>query len=622
MCGIAGIVYRDREQGVDQPALKAMTRALAHRGPDGEGFWLNKGIGLGHRRLSIIDPEGGAQPLSNEDETVWVVFNGEIYNFQELTHQLKQKGHRFKTRCDTEVILHAYEEEGPGSFRRFRGMFAFALWDQKKRTLFLARDPVGIKPLFYYLDSEKLLFTSELKAFFDYPDLTWKLNVPALDSYFSLGFIMAPDTIYQNCRKLKPGHYATYCEGKFEEVGYWDLASEPPPQKEAAFSEAVNEVRHKIQSAVRSHLVSDVPVGGLLSGGLDSSSVVSFLPQNAANLISTFNISFDDPRYDESSFAAEVARQFGTRHFVRQVCVQPAEMIQKIISIYDEPFGDSSAIPTYLLSQVAREHVKVVLSGDGGDENFGGYRRYIVDLTVSRARKYFPPWIRKIIHRMGLPLSGKAGTALRELGLGEGEGYFHSVSMLKPEEKILLYSPAFQAQLQGSPAQDKFRNIYHQAPSADPLARMIYADLKTLMPDDYLTKVDRASMAHGLEVRIPLLDMDLLSYTYFLPASYKIRGRTTKYLLREAMKGILPDTLLHRGKMGFEIPLARWLKGDLRKLFESRLFSGKGFVADYLDLKRVKLLWKRFLAESYSNASIFWLLLILELWSSSKRKAV
>lgn len=626
VCGIAGIIYLNRDRPVEEKILQAMTGALAHRGPDGEGYWTGKSIGFGHRRLAIIDLEGGRQPLSNEDQSVWVIYNGEIYNYRELTDELKQKGHRFQTRSDTEVIVHAYEEYGTNSFKHFQGMFSFALWDERRRTLFLVRDPVGIKPLFYYTDSEKILFASEIKAFLKHPAFKIGINWCAIDSYLTYGFIPAPQTVYQNCFKLKPGHFASISDGKIKVQSYWDIQDSNPVISTSDFQSAVKEVRELLFQAVTSNLVSDVPLGALLSGGLDSSTVVAIMAKKAGQPVSTFNIGFEDPAYDESSYATTVSDYFRTQHYFKKVQVQPEDILGKIVSIFDEPFGDASAVPTFYLSQIVREKVKVALAGDGGDENFGGYRRYWIDLGLNRFRPRIPNLFKNIFYGLGVsaeyisssPYLKKMSTFLKQTGLSEPEGYYHTVSLLKPEEKKWLYTPDFQSQIKDESPYRSFLEHYNRFADLDPLSRMIYADIQTFLPDDYLTKVDRTSMFHGLEVRVPMLDTRLLSYTFFMPAFYKIRGSRSKIMLREAMKDLLPPTVLSRNKMGFEVPLNSWLKGALRQTVEEKLFRTNGCVSSLLDKSELQKLWGRFLRGAYPNAHLFWALLVLELWQDNQ----
>jgi asparagine synthase (glutamine-hydrolysing) len=531
MCGICGIFEFERREEISPELVRRMTDTIIHRGPDDEGVFVGPGIGLGFRRLSIIDVAGGHQPISNEDGKIWVMLNGEIYNYPELRQELLNRGHKFTTRSDTESIVHLYEEYGEDCFRRLRGMFAIAIWDSRERKLLLARDRVGKKPLFYSADQKRLLFGSELKCLLAADTSIRTINPQALSDYFSYGYVPAPKTIYRDVRKLQPGHFLAASAAGVREVPYWDLSfANVENRSEAEWCELL---RHSLCEATRVRLMSDVPLGAFLSGGVDSSSVVAMMSHLMKRAVTTCSIGFEDKKYDEAIFAREIAQQFHTDHHEQIVHPEAVDILKKLVWHYDEPFADSSAIPTYYVSRVARQYVTVALGGDGGDESLAGYRRYYFDQFENRMRRLVPPAVRSSVFgplgRAYPPLAWaprmfRAKATFQSLSRSPLEGYFNSISIFRPDEKPRFLSKDFQATLAGYDSIEVLQHHYDRAGTDDPLSRIQYVDIKTYLPDDILAKVDRASMAVSLEVRAPMLDHHFLELTAKIPSSLKLRG--------------------------------------------------------------------------------------------------
>jgi len=574
MCGITGIFDSRERRSVDDALLFRMNDSLVHRGPDDSGYHIEPGVGLAQRRLSIIDLAGGHQPMFNEDRTVVLVYNGEIYNFPELTVELTDAGHRFQTRSDTEVIVHAWEEWGEDCVSRFRGMFAFALWDRKRETLFLARDRLGIKPLYYaYLPDGHVIFGSELKALLVHPGLTRDIDPRSVEDYFAYGYVPEPRTIFRQARKLPPGHTLTIERGggRARPREFWDIPFRPVSV--GTEEDVAEELIERLREAVRIRLIADVPLGAFLSGGVDSSSVVAMMAGVSPDPVNTCSISFGASDFNEAHHAARVAERYHTRHHVEPVDTDDFGLIDELARIYDEPFADSSAIPTYRVCQLARKHVKVALSGDGGDENLAGYRRYRWHVYEERTRGLVPYGIRRpLFGSLGsiypkadwAPKLFRAKSTLEALARDSLEGYFHSVSILGDPLRERLFSPQFRTELQDYRAVEVLRRHAQSAPE-HPLSRVQYLDMKTYLVGDILTKVDRASMAHSLEVRVPLLDHKLVEWISGLPPDLKLRGREGKYVFKKALRRYLPDEVIYRPKMGFAVPLATWFRGPLRE---------------------------------------------------------
>jgi len=568
---------------IDRRMLQRMNDTQHHRGPDEGDLYIEPGVGFGHRRLSVIDIAMGQQPLANEDGSVLVCYNGEIYNFRELTAELTALGHRFKTRSDTEVIVHAWEQWGADCVHRFRGMFAFGLWDRKQQVMFVARDRLGVKPLFYAtLPDGYFAFSSELKALRALPSLPGQLDLQAIEDYFAYGYIPEPRTIYQGVHKLPPGHRLTQAVGAppAHAERYWDVPFKI--HAKMSDSDASEELAVRLREAVKIRLVAEVPLGAFLSGGVDSSAVVAMMAGLDTQAVHTCSIAFRDKAFDESAHAAQVAAQYATDHHVETVDTDDYGLLDTLAGLYDEPYADSSAIPTYRVCQLARKRVTVALSGDGGDENLAGYRRYRYAMAEQRVRGYIPSGLRKpVFGTLGkyypkadwAPRVLRAKTTFEALSRDLVEGYFHGVSLMSDQMRARLFSPGFHAGLQGYRAIDTLRAHAARSPTDEPLSLIQYLDMKTYLPGDILTKVDRASMAHALEVRVPLLDHQLVEWISGLPPHMKLRGGEGKYIFKKSMEKYLPHDILYRRKQGFGVPLAAWFRGPLRQRLRDSLLG-------------------------------------------------
>jgi asparagine synthase (glutamine-hydrolysing) len=622
MCGIAGVFDLRAPGEIAPDLLHRMTRVLGHRGPDGEGFHHGPGIGLGFRRLAIIDLAGGDQPIYNEDRTVCVVFNGELYNFQPLRAELLALGHAFRTRSDTEVIVHAWEEWGERALDRFNGMFAFALWDARCERLFLARDRLGEKPLYYSLLADgRLIFASELKALLLCPELERRLDPQAVEDFFAFGYVPDPRSIYQGVRKLPPGHCLSVRRGAPPPAPrcYWDVqfADGVPIRRE----EAEEELIARLREAVRMRMIADVPLGAFLSGGVDSSGVVAMMAGLTPQAVSTFSISFGAKGWDESAYAAQIARRYGTDHHVKAVDPDSFDILDRLATIYDEPFGDSSAIPTLRVCAAAREHVTVALSGDGGDEVFAGYRRYRWHCLEERVRRLVAgPVRRPLFGLLGAlypkldraPRPLRAKTAFQELA-GDGvAAYFSSVSVCNDRLRRQIFSPGLRRDLQGYAAAETLARHLRSSGSQDPLAQVQYADLKTYLPGDILTKVDRASMANSLEVRVPLLDHTLVEWAARLPPDLKLRRNHGKRILKSALRPHVPPDILYRPKQGFAVPLAKWLRGPLRHRVRERLSGALLGESGLFEMAAVARLLDQNESGRRDHSAALWSLLMFE----------
>jgi asparagine synthase (glutamine-hydrolysing) len=624
MCGIAGVLYTASTRAVDPAVLRNMANAIRHRGPDGEGFWTAPGVGLAHRRLSIIDLAGGTQPLGNEDDSVQIVFNGEIYNYQELRAGLVSRGHRFRTHSDTEVIVHLYEEQGERLVERLRGMFTFALWDCRQGQLLLARDRLGIKPLYIYRDAEKLLFASEIKAILAHPGIDRTIDPAALDDYLSFGMVPGTRCIFRGIEKLAPAHTLLVRPDNLHRPvrRYWDLRFEADETlSEADWQEAV---RAKLDEVVRLHLIADVPVGAFLSGGLDSGAIVASCAGQTDGPLHTFSIGFQEESFSELPYARLVSRQYGTRHVEEIVTPDAVEILDKLTYHFDEPFADSSAIPTFLVSRLAAQHVKVALSGDGGDEAFGGYSRYAHDLKEDWLRRRLPGWFRRgVLGPLGrgwpkadwLPRPLRLKTALMNLSLDSAGAYANTMTLCRQPTRRELLADDVARGLDGHRPEQALLEAYASAPSHDALAGMLAADSRVTLPDDFLVKVDRASMAYGLEVRPPLLDHELLELAARIPSRFKVRGGQTKWLFKRSMESRLPADVVWRPKQGFEVPIDAWLRGPLRDVFESAVLSPGARVAGLINQDRARKLYQAHLSRLGRHGGTLWALLVLARWA-------
>jgi asparagine synthase (glutamine-hydrolysing) len=622
MCGICGVV--DFAAGTDfRERIGPMVRSLHHRGPDASGTHVDSLAALGHTRLSIIDlSPDGRQPMSNEDGTVWVTFNGEIYNFAELRQRLIEQGHIFRSRSDTEVLVHLWEQEGEQSVQRLRGMFAYAIWETHRRRLSLVRDRLGIKPLYYTVRNGRLIFGSEIKAILAHGDVPRRLRADALSDYLTFMYVPAPKTMFQDICKLPAGHLASFDRTGLRVRQYWDLEpGEPPAGDEAAIRQ---ELLERLQEAVRMRLVADVPLGAFLSGGVDSSAVVAMMSRCARGRVTTVSVGFPQKQFDELPAARRVAQRYATTHHQEMVDPQAADAVRRIAWHYDEPFADYSAVPTFYVSQAARRHVTVALSGDGGDENFGGYRRYRFDLLERRLRRLLTPVLRMALvaplaavypKADWLPRPLRARQTLRELAAEPAEAYCLSVGLLDERRKARLLHGDLRGELAGYRSSELIRGFMAAAAGRDDLQQLLYTDIKTYLVDDILTKVDRASMAVALEVRVPLLDHSFVEFAHAVPSRLKVRGGQGKRIFKDALSGLLDEDTLRRPKQGFMPPLAQWLAGPLAPMVHDLLLAPGALCGQWLNRRELAAAWRRQQSGTSYTAPLLWTALMLELWA-------
>lgn len=623
MCGLVGIFHLRNKVEINRDLLSKMNESQFHRGPDEGGLHTEPGVGLGHRRLSIIDLSSGQQPLFNEDESVVVVFNGEIYNFQELAEELKQSGHTFRTHSDTEVIVHAWEEWGEACVERFRGMFVFAVWDRNRQTLFLARDRLGIKPLYYAeLSDGQLIFASELKALCCHPLLEKTLDEYAIEEYFAFGYIPEPRSIYRQVKKLPPAHTLTLKTGHELPTPheYWDVSFQPTSR--GSESDIEHELIERLREAVDIRLVSEVPLGAFLSGGVDSSAVVALMAQiEQGKAVNTCSIGFGDPKYNETQFAQQLAERYQTDHIVEQVDPNDFDLIDTLANLYDEPYADSSAIPTYRVCELARKRVTVALSGDGGDENFAGYRRHRWHMNEEKIRRKLPQFMRgPVFGLLGTvypkmdwaPKIFRARSTFQALAKDSVDAYMHSMSIVYDDLRTPLFSSAFKKKLAGYHASEVFYYHLKRSPTDHPLSLIQYLDTKTYLPGDILTKVDRASMAHALEVRVPILDHKFVEWVSGLDPNLKLRGQEGKYIFKKALEPHVPNDILYRPKMGFAVPLASWFRGPLKERVKQALSSDRLAQTDIFDMDFISRLVNEHQSGVREHSAALWSLLMFE----------
>lgn len=623
MCGIAGLFDPQGLRPFDPALMRRINDVQSHRGPDSDGLHLEPGLALGHRRLSVIDLSTGDQPQFNDDGSVAIVFNGEIYNYRQLMPELQSLGYRFRTRSDTEVIVRAWEAWGPACVQRLRGMFAFALWDRRQQTLFLARDRLGVKPMHYaWLPDGSFVFGSELKVITAHPAFERRIDPLAVEDYFSLGYVADPRCIYQNAHKLPSAHTLTLRRGgpaRPEPVPYWDVRFTNDNPISAADAQA--ELRERLRDSVELRMIADVPLGAFLSGGVDSSAVVATMAGLSPQPVHTCAIGFDDPKFNESDFAKQVAERYRTDHRLEIVGTDDFGLIDRLAWLYDEPFADSSALPTYRVCEMARKHVTVALSGDGGDESFGGYRRYRMHLGEEALRSRLPLGVRRpVFGALGsiypkadwAPRPLRAKTTFQALAMDSVQAYHHSMSHLRAEQRAALYTPAFQQQLGGYSSLDVFAQHAEAAGTDDPLALIQYIDYKTWLVGDINTKVDRASMAHSLEVREPLLDHELIEWLATLPNRHKIDGGEGKALLKRAMEPMLPHDVLYRPKMGFSVPLASWLRGPLAERAREAVTGDRLLGTGLFKPERLRQLYDQHQAGTSDHATPLWMFVMFE----------
>jgi asparagine synthase (glutamine-hydrolysing) len=625
MCGICGAIALD---GPLAPgicaALPAMTAAIGHRGPDAEGFFTDDVAALGHRRLSIIDLATGDQPMTSEDRSRWIVFNGEIYNHREVRRQLVSRGHVFRTSSDTEAILHAYEEYGSGCVDRLEGMFAFAVYDSRERSLFLARDRLGKKPLFYAALGGALHFASEMKCFYASPAWDPALDPVSLEGYLSLGYYVAPDTVYRHVKKLEPGHWLRLSGGRITVRRYWDVTefdTDHRPEREV-----LEELEPLIRSAVTDRLESEVPLGAFLSGGIDSGLVVSFMAEAGLNEVVTATVGFGGDANNELEAAGLTARAFHTSHHPHVIEPNLEELLGPVVTAFDEPFADSSAIPTWYVCRTARQHVTVALSGDGGDETFAGYDfRYVPHAIESWARAWLPgsPG-RRAVRALGrrwprsarLPRALRLGTILDNVSRSAADAYYLDLCMLKPVEARRLLGRPDAGDPRESPVYEAVTGPYIRCPSNRPVQKAQYADLKVYMPNDPLVKVDRMSMQHALEVRCPLLDRRLVEFAFRLPTETKMPRLRGKHLLRTLAARRLPQGLSRLPKRGFEAPVGAWLAGSYAEQYRNEVLGPTGVLSSMLDTRYLRRLFEEHHSGRQGHASALWACWVLQRWAA------
>lgn len=620
MCGIAGFTQFSHVFG-DEITLDLMGQAIRHRGPDAGGTYLEKNIGLSHRRLSIIDlSESGNQPLISHDQQYVIVFNGEIYNFLELRENLERQGYPFKTHTDTEVILALYEKMGTDCLKEINGMFAFAIWDKKEQSLFIARDRIGKKPLYYYPTDNDVVFASELKAMLTLDTIPREIRLDALYDFFAYQYVPDPKTIFKNIFKLEPGHYLTISADCIKKQQYWDISFKH--QSQQSEDELKHELQNMINNCTTSRMISDVPLGAFLSGGVDSSCIVANMAKSSKNPITTCSIGFDASQFNETEFALKVAERYHTNHHELTVHQNVKDNLEHIVSFFDEPFADPSLVPTFFVSQLARQKVTVAIAGDGGDEVFAGYEKYSIDHIENKIRNIFPailrktafPPLAKLAAKFNCRLCKKATTLLNTLSLDPDMGFYLSNAQITDTIWDSMVTSKTKAALGNYHPSTITTDFYQKSNGPDHLSKILYADMKTYLPGDILVKVDRMSMANSLEVRAPILDYTLIEFASTIPSDYKFKNGVKKYILKEAFKQDLPHDILYRKKMGFSVPLAQWLRTEIKELAEEVIFHSKGGLCDYFNMQYINDLWKQHQTDNNDHSAVIWSMLMFQMW--------
>lgn len=612
MCGISGICSFE-ESKINEAVMKGMTDELRHRGPDDEGYFFdfrNK-VALGHRRLSIIDLNTGHQPIFNEDGAIAIVFNGEIYNFLELRENLKRKGHSFKTNTDTEVIVHLYEDLGIECLKKLRGMFAFAIWDSRKEELLLARDRIGKKPLYYAIVNKKIFFASEIQALYRVPEIKKNIDYSAIDLYISYSCIPSPYTIYKDIKKLPPAHFLCFNKDSATTDKYW----RPDYNKKTRldYEEAKNELTRLLSESVRLRLISDVPLGAFLSGGTDSSAIVALMSRLTERPVKTFSIGFSNAKYNELPYARQIAQRYNTEHHEFVVEPNAIEILPEIVRHYGEPYGDSSALPTWYLSKMTKQHVTVALNGDGGDELFAGYPWYHTIHLFNKISRFTNPYLIRHIYNMGNKIFPRRVKKALELLSKTEKGRFQILrSYISSDERNALFHDYFKDKL-NSDAEDYLTGLYDESLHED-YDRSFNADILSYLPEDLLVKVDRASMAHGLECRSPLLDQELIDFSCTLPPFWKIKNGETKIIFKDIVKDFFPDGFLKRPKMGFSVPIGEWFRGKLRTFTYDKLMNGPLTSIPLFKGEQLKVMLEEHFAGKRNFETLIWNLLMLSLW--------
>ncbi len=621
MCGITGFINKniDKPQKTREILLDKMCKIITHRGPDEQGTIVKGRAALGMRRLSIIDLSGGQQPIFSNDGSKFIVFNGEIYNYRELRKELISLGYKFKTNSDTETIIHAYDEFGTDCVHKLRGMFAFAIWDEKDESLFIARDRVGLKPFFYsLLPNGNFVFGSELKSLSTHGEIKKEIDYSALNAYLTFGYVPEEFCIFRGVEKLQPGHFLIFKDGKVESERYWDFKYKEISEARSE-EELAEELRKKIKEAVKVRLISEVPLGAFLSGGVDSSAVVGMMSQILDKPVKTFSIGFNEDTFSELKYARIAAKHFNTEHHEFIVTPDLVETIDELVWHFDEPFSDPSSMPTYMVSKMARDYVTVVLSGDGGDELFAGYTRYLIDKKRSGLGS-LPKALRKGLMQPiseALPHGAKGKNFLYNTSLDAIDRYIDSISQFGKLKKKSLYAENFRASLNGNKnsAEAIYQQIANSISTGNPIDNLLYLDSKTYLPSDILTKVDRMSMATSLEARVPLLDQDLIDFvTQNIPTSLKLKGVETKYIFKKSLEGIVPEEILYREKQGFGVPIGEWINSQLKEKIHDTLIEKKTLERGYFESKYIKLLLDEHSKNRRDHSHPLWVLWMLELW--------
>ncbi|WP_158769093.1 asparagine synthase (glutamine-hydrolyzing) [Paraglaciecola sp. L1A13] len=620
MCGIAGFTQFSGNMG-NQQTLKKMGDSIYHRGPDAGREYLDAHVGLAHRRLAIIDlSEAGTQPMYSFDEKYIIAFNGEIYNFQTLRDQLSRDGYPFRTHTDTEVILALYATHGEKMLTMINGMFAFALWDTTSKRLLIARDRIGKKPLYYLKTETQFAFASEIKALLTLPNVSREVRLDAVHDFFAYQYVPDPKTIFTDIHKLPPAHFMWVSQDGIQIEQYWDVSFKNVSDKSPA--ELTSELYALATEKTCSRMVSDVPLGAFLSGGIDSSGVVAMMALNSDTPVKTCSIGFDEERFNETEFAQIVADKYHTEHHEFTVHQNVKDNLEEIVAYFDEPFADPSLVPTYFVSQLARSQVTVAIAGDGGDEVFAGYEKYTTDALENKLRQRFPRALRKnvfpklanLFAKSEHPLFRKAKSLLTSLSLEPAMGFYITNSMIDDRLWQKLATANTKNKL-GTyhPSQVTLEN-YNKADGPDHLSKILYTDMKTYLPGGILVKVDRMSMAHSLEVRAPLLDKDIIEFSATLPSDLKYNKGEKKFILKEAFKPVLPDDILYRKKMGFSVPLAAWLRSEIKDLTEDYLFTKAQGIQQYFDMAVVKQLWQQHQDEKADHSTVLWSMLMFQMW--------
>ena len=618
MCGICGTSFRSQDKNVSESLLTKMCETIVHRGPDDIGVFTDQNFGMGMRRLSIIDLNTGHQPQFNEDGSLAIVFNGEIYNYRELRQKLIANGHKFQTDSDNESIIHAYEESGFECLQKLNGMFGFSIYDCKEKQLFLARDRVGIKPLYYYMDDEVFAFGSEIKPILQIGGIDRTIDVEALNLFLTFEYIPSPYSIFKKIRKIPPGHFLVYRDHSVKIHKYWDVEF----NQDAKYLED-DELRDLIRDAVKLRLVSDVPLGAFLSGGIDSSTIVGLMAESMDRPVKTFSIGFEDQSYNELNYARTIAKKFETEH--TEFIIQPdaVDLVEKLVYHLDEPLGDFSIFPTYLVSKMARDYVTVVLSGDGGDELFAGYDTYIADKIAGRFQilpKYLRNGVIKPIINLFPPQEQKKGMINKMRRFIEGIEYPEDLQhvrwmvFLSEMDRHQLFNADVSQSINGESTYEFIRSYFHQSSSSDRLNQQNFVDFKTYLVDNILVKVDRMSMATSLEARVPFLDHRVVESSFRIPGNLKLNGKNSKYILKRTMKDLLPKEILHRDKQGFSIPIKNWLRDELRQLMQDVLNPDKLKQQGIFDHTFVSKLVNEHLSGSENHSHRLWALMMFELW--------